>query len=233
MSCLRQAPSLTSAITLFSFKQIRVLHEYPRILLDTYLTKDQWITDRRIADRDHVVVTCPLTCRTMACPTDPAFLRVLSLLYMLVLQSPTWFPNLRHLNCSCAAVLAVFLYQSGTKPALWGSTIVQFPGRQTTNKEHSKSLESPSGRTLRKTHLKNHSQVMNKQTAVRSTRMDCTIKALLCNVAAHGPYQRVVRHFLNCMRVLYLLSKVQYLNYFKYQGFVGKSCPFSPHCQAS
>ena len=51
----------------------------------------------------------------------PSFFRVLSPppTEYILLQSTTCFPNLPHLNCSGVAILAAFLHQCRTKPALW------------------------------------------------------------------------------------------------------------------
>ena len=131
-------------------------------------------------------------------PSDPSFypsfLRVLSLpptSYLVLSPShtvlslpPTWFFNQQPATPIFLIPSAVFLafllhfFTSpgpGTKPALWRSTM-QFlnPRRQTPIKTHSKSLESlesPSVRTLRKTHLINRPRSEAEKTLSVPARM--------------------------------------------------------------
>ena len=96
-------------------------------------------------------------------PRDPAFLRILSLSPSYLLHSSSinnLLPQSSSLNCGCAAILAAPLHQRRTNPALWRSTI-QFPKRQTPKKTHTKSLESPTVRAVRKMRLSSRPQTKN------------------------------------------------------------------------
>ena len=94
------------------------------------------------------------------------------------LQSTTCFqssPSQLQLSCrSCG------IHQRQTKPPLWRNTI-QFPRRQATNTMHSKSLESPSVRMVRKMHLRNGPQ----------TDKACTVRDR--DVSAEDHVSRLVR----------------------------------------
>ena len=63
-------------------------------------------------------------------------------------------------------------------------------------------------------------QVVNKNQIVKSTRLEITLKALICNADAFGKGRGTAIHFLNCLRMLSFTRKAKFYNHFKYESFI-------------
>ena len=63
-------------------------------------------------------------------------------------------------------------------------------------------------------------QVVNKNQLVKSSRLEITLKALICNAGAFGKGKGTAIHFLNCLRVLSFMRKAKFCNHFKYESFI-------------